>query len=122
VDICPKSPRNFADSRNPRVTRESGRGVCSRGGGRWVTRLSARTVFVRAHARSGAARLLAALKQLHCTQEELSRRISVDPRTVRAWCSGQSRAPVSVLLLCDAWVADPALERRQSHLMRRTVL
>ncbi len=45
-----------------------------------------------------------ALKDLELTQEELARRLKVDPRTVRRWIAGDYPVPESVALLFKSWL------------------
>ena len=63
---------------------------------------------------------MAHLNTLGISQVELSRRLWIDPRTVRAWASGRAKAPIAVLLLLDAWELHPELERRHKVMHRRT--
>jgi hypothetical protein len=45
-----------------------------------------------------------ALKRLKLTQIGLSRRLVVNPRTVRRWIAGDSPMPEAVVLLLQAWL------------------
>ncbi|HKV43588.1 MAG TPA: helix-turn-helix domain-containing protein [bacterium] len=44
------------------------------------------------------------LKRLKLSQMDLSRRILVNPRTVRRWVAGESPTPEAVVLLLQAWL------------------
>ena len=50
--------------------------------------------------------LRAALKRLHLSQMELSRRLEVAPQTVRRWVAGTTRIPKAVELLVQRWLAN----------------
>jgi DNA-binding transcriptional regulator YiaG len=50
--------------------------------------------------------LRAALKRLHISQMELSRRLEVAPTTVRRWVAGTTRIPKAVELLISRWLAN----------------
>jgi len=48
--------------------------------------------------------LRAALKRLKVSQMEASRRLGVDPSTVRRWLSGARRIPEPVAILLRIWL------------------
>jgi len=67
--------------------------------------------------------LRTALRRLHLSQMELSRRLRIAPRTARSWALGQTRIPFAIDLLLECWRTHPQpsarSERRQKPQRRR---
>ena len=57
--------------------------------------------------------LRAALKRLGISQMEASRRLGVDPSTVRRWLAGARRIPEPVAILMRTWLTARTARRRR---------
>ncbi len=59
--------------------------------------------------------LRAAIKRLGISQVEASRRLGVDPSTVRRWLSGARRIPEPVAILLRTWLTERRRRPRGSR-------